>query len=338
MMSNIGIDRRSLLASGLTLSATALAAPAFAQAALQKMDIVSTSGALVVGQLMKDRGYLQKAGIDGRIQAVSDGGKAIAALTGGDADIVVGTGFGQVLTAIEKGAKISILAGAGMLNDAAIYTKRPEIRSLRDLEGRSVGVGALGSLLHQMVALMLKAKGGDPDKVHFVNVGSVVDVFRAVSAGTVDAGPGPADVYDQLDSFGLTALPDGRLWTELPDYTNQATYTTEKVLAEKRDALVRTMAAYARLYRFMQQDESFEAFASARAQANGKDDRVAAQSQWKFYRDYKMFAEDLVLSEQRVAFMQKLNVESGAQKSMMPYDRITDMSLARDAVKLAATL
>ena len=320
----------ALLANGLPLVRSA-----FAAEPLQKFNIVSTSGALVIGQLMKNKGFLKDFGIDGNIQAVSDGSKALGALVGGDADIVVGTGFGQVLTAIEKGAKVKILAGAGMLNDAAIYTKKPEIKSCKDLEGRTVGVGALGALLHQIIVALLKSKGADPSKVNFVNVGSVVDVYRAVSAGVVDAGPGPADIYDQLGKLGLYALSDGRLWTEMPDYTNQATYTTDKILAERRDLIVRTMAAYSRLYRYIQEEDSFADFASARAQANGKDDREAAMAQWKFYRDYKMFATDLVLSEQRFKFMQTLNIDSGAQTSLLAVNQISDMGPAQEAVKLA---
>jgi ABC-type nitrate/sulfonate/bicarbonate transport system substrate-binding protein len=323
------------LGAALVTSSLLFERSAYAAGPLQKFNIVSTSGALVIGQLMKNKGYLQDFGIDGTIQAVSDGTKALGALVGGDADIVVGTGFGQVLTAIEKGAKVKILAGAGMLNDAAIYTKKADIKTCKDLEGRTVGVGALGALLHQIIVAMLKSKGVDPNKVTFVNVGSVVDVYRAVSAGVVDAGPGPADIYDQLGKLGLYALSDGRLWTEIPDYTNQATYTTDKTLVERRDLIVRTLAAYSRLYRFIQEDDSFADFAVARAQANGKDDREAALSQWKFYRDYKMFATDLVLSEQRFKFMQTLNIDSGAQTAMLAVNQISDMGPAQEAVKLA---
>ena len=332
------INRRGLIlgsAASLAASQGALISSALGAEPLQKVNIVSTSGALVIGQLMKNKGFLQDFGIDGNIQAVSDGTKALGALVGGDADIVVGTGFGQVLTAIEKGAKVKILAGAGMLNDAAIYTKKPDIKTCKDLEGKTVGVGALGALLHQIIVALLKSKGADPAKVNFVNVGSVVDVYRAVSAGIVDAGPGPADIYDQLGRLGLFALSDGRLWTEMPDYTNQATYTTEKNITDKRDLMIRTMAAYAKLYRYIQEEDSFAAFAQARAQANGKDDQQAAQSQWKFYRDYKMFASELVLSDQRFNFMQKLNMDSGAQTAMLAINQISDMSLAQDAVKLS---
>jgi hypothetical protein len=43
-----------------------------------------------------------------------------------------------------------------------------------------------------------------------------------------------------------------------------------------------------------------------------------------------------VLSEQRVNYMQQLNVSLGVQKSLLPYSKVSDMSLAQDAIKLLA--
>ena len=36
------------------------------------------------------------------------------------------------------------------------------------------------------------------------------------------------------------------MWTELTEYTNQAAYASVAAIAEKRAAIVRTIAAYAR--------------------------------------------------------------------------------------------
>jgi hypothetical protein len=40
------------------------------------------------------------------------------------------------------------------------------------------------------------------------------------------------------------------------------------------------------------------------------------------------------LSEERVRYMQDLNISLGVQKGLLPYGQVTDMSLARDALKL----
>ena len=40
------------------------------------------------------------------------------------------------------------------------------------------------------------------------------------------------------------------------------------------------------------------------------------------------------MSEERVRYMQQLNVDTGVQKTILPFDKVADMSLARDALKL----
>ena len=46
------------------------------------------------------------------------------------------------------------------------------------------------------------------------------------------------------------------------------------------------------------------------------------------------FAVDITLSEERVRYMQELNLSLGTQKKMLPYEQVVDASLAGDALKL----
>jgi ABC-type nitrate/sulfonate/bicarbonate transport system substrate-binding protein len=194
-----------------------------------------------------------------------------------------------------------------------------------------VGTGSLGALLHQLVVALLRKKGVDEKKVTFVNVGSSTDVFRSIVAGTVDAGP--SEVWQQ-GKFGTRMLADGGFYSDLREYTYQASYSSDRSIATKREAVVRTLAAYGKLYRFLSEAKSREPFVKAFATATGKDNREEAEAQWQFYQDHKPFAVDLVLSEQRVRYMQDLNVSLGVQKGVLPFEQVCDMSLARDAVKL----
>jgi hypothetical protein len=41
-----------------------------------------------------------------------------------------------------------------------------------------------------------------------------------------------------------------------------------------------------------------------------------------------------MLSEERVRYMQALNVSLGVQETVLPYDQVTDMAPARDALAL----
>lgn len=70
---------------------------------------------------------------------------------------------------------------SGLLTSAGSDITRP-----RDLEGKTVGVNGLGSILHVSAAAVIKADGGDPEAVQFVAM-SFPDMASAVSDGTVDA-------------------------------------------------------------------------------------------------------------------------------------------------------
>jgi len=330
--------REALLLGAATLAATACSEQKSGQGQGDPVTIVYTGGnfAATLQQLMKQKRFLQDMGLRPNFISVGDGSKVIGALLSGQADICMASGFGQVLPAIERGGGLKVLAGSEVLLLHLIYSSRPEIKTLKDLEGRTVGVGSLGALLHSITVALLRKNAVDPTRITFVNVGSSADVFRAVVAKVVDAGPSELDYMQQEGKYDVHGLTDGNFWDGLPEYTNQASYASERAIRERRDVLVRTLAAYARLYRFISSPESRDEYLAARSEALGKDEREEALAQWSFFQQHASFATDLALSEERIRYMQDLNVSLGIQKSVLPNARVSDMSLAQDAVKLLA--
>jgi len=342
-------DRRNALlgACAFMIAHGLFAAPAWAQAetkakpTLRPVRIASAQGNQVVTmqELVRSQGYLEDFGIDPEILTVGDGTKLIGALLSGSSDICVFAGFNQTLAAIEKGARMKIIAGASITGQQAVFSAKPEIKSVLDLAGKTVGVGALGAQLHQVMIALLKKKGVDTSGVRFVNIGSSADVFRAIVAKTVDAGPAQADIFNQLEKYKVHMLEGGNFTRDLPEYTWQASFAMDRVIAAHRDLLVRVLAAYGKAYRFVQSDPaSKEAFMRARSRAlGGASFDVAAEEaagQWQFVQDNKPYALDLRISPERVEYMQRLNVDVGAQRKMLPHEQITDMSLAADAVRM----
>ena len=337
-LSRKACSRRRFVSGGLAAGAAARLAMSASAAdratgSLERVNIVATSGTtqLVLAALMNQMGFFTELGLVPNYTNVASGNQVVAALISGEMDICPTSGFTQVLAAIEKGAPLKIIAGGAIKNFYAIVSGNPQVRTLKDLEGHSVGVGALGSQLHQTMIALFRKYGVDAAKVRFANIGASVDVFKAVVARVVDAGA--VEVWLQGGS-GLHILENGRTYESLPEFVNQAAFTSERTLAKKRDVIVRTLAAYARLYRFIMSGDSEAAFIAASAKALGRNDVVAARNQWQFYRDIQPFASGLYLGEDRVRFMQELNVATGSQKSVMPFARVADMSLARDALQL----
>lgn len=333
------MTRRHALLKGLSASGLVLFGPVgMAQSALAAdgVNIVNTSGTsgMTLQALMRQKGYMTKMGVNANIVNVADASRLMGSLISGESDLSTSAGFAQVLPAIEKGGKLKIIAGAQVVPVHAVYSKKPEIKSVKDLVGRTVGTGAPGSLLHTLMVAVLRKYGVDETKVNFVNVGGNLDVFRAVAAGAVDAGPSEVDFFYKQAEYGVHSLVDGELWKELPNFTFQAAYASDKAIETKRDAIVKTLAAFALLYRFADSPDSLDDFAKARAEATGKDERSEAETQWRFNRDNHSYSRDLILSDERINYMQELNKSLGVQKQILPISQVADMSLARDALKL----
>ena len=182
-----------------------------------------------------------------------------------------------------------------------------------------------------MVAVLMK-HDVDPDSVTFVNIGATPDIYRAISAGVVDAGPVNIDVYSQLKG-DLKIIAD--FWTDIPEYPYQGAFTSTDNIKNKRDIIVRALAAYGKLYRFLLTPESKDAYTQAYIAALGGNASAAdAERQWQFTYDNKAFAGNLVIPDKSFDFIQDLNIKTNAQKTKMPVDKFADMSLAQDAVKL----
>jgi ABC-type nitrate/sulfonate/bicarbonate transport system substrate-binding protein len=327
-----------LVSSGLSLgllpgASTALAADG---KPLKPLTIVSSSASLTLtlAGLLQSGHYFSDFGVDATTVNVADGTKINAALIADQADICGGSGFSGLFPAIEKGATLKVLAGAALAPLTGLVSNNPSIKSVSDLVGHTVGVGALGALLHEQVVAVLKKKGIDYHKVTFVNVGSAVDVLKAVTAGTVDAGPIEVGFYDKAAKYNLHPLSDGAFWKELPLYTNQAIFTTDRAIAEKREALVATLAAYCKLYRYIASPASKEAWVKSYTSLGSAFSEEEAIAYCEFFQPAGRLATNLVLSEEQINYIQNLNVELGVQKTVLPFSKVADMSLAQDALKL----
>jgi len=290
---------------------------------------------LVNLELMKSQGFLDRFGINPHKTYVSNGAAAARLVLSGECDAAMQVGFGPALSAIVRGEPLRVLAGSNLLTVHAVYSQQPDIRSLKDLPGRTVGVGPLGALTHQLIYAALLKHDVDPAGVRFVPMGSSSAIFKAMLAGEVEAGFGETDVFDNQAHYRVHALEGGVLWKELPEFPNQASFASETALREKRDVLVRTLAAHVLLYRCLHSPDSWPAYSAAWTSALGEHaDIEEARGQWRFYQDYHPYAEQLQLSESQVRYMQDLNLKMGLQDEILPYGRITDMSLAREALRM----
>ncbi len=300
--------------------------------------IATASGGLnlTMSELLRQQKFLEAFDLTPTVVAMADGSKIVGGIYSGSIDVSPMSGFGQVFPAIERGADLKIINAATLLPGLALFSNKPEVRTLKDLEGKVVGVGAIGSLVHQLTVSVLRKYAVDVTSVRFVNIGSSADIFKGVGAGTVDAGAGPAAFFDDAAAHHLHAVEHGNMTEELPEFTYQAGWTSARMLATKRDTIVRVLAAYATLFRFVADPSSQDAFLKARRAVFPDATEREHVGEWSYLQRFKPFAADLMLTPERVRYMQQVNIDFGIQNEMLPFERVVDLSLAQEAQKLLA--
>jgi NitT/TauT family transport system substrate-binding protein len=138
-------------------------------------------------EVARARGHFAEEGLDVRLVYTRGGVVAMQALVGNAVDYA-GTAFDVALQAYARGAKIARFASTGRLPLFALASApktAKEIRSLKDLENRTVGVAALGTADHTLVIYLMKKAGADPDRVRFATLGT--NIYEPLRLGQVDA-------------------------------------------------------------------------------------------------------------------------------------------------------
>jgi NitT/TauT family transport system substrate-binding protein len=167
-----------LNALGPACAALALALAAFAPLPVRAADRPSVSVAVTRSAdavpffYALERGMFEKAGLGVEYQAMANGGAISAAVAGG----AVNVGFSNVQTLIAAHAKhipFTIIAPGGEYDDgnpttALLVAGDSSLKSAKDLEGKTVAVGALQDLQALSVSAWMSANGGDPGKVRFI--------------------------------------------------------------------------------------------------------------------------------------------------------------------------
>jgi ABC-type nitrate/sulfonate/bicarbonate transport system substrate-binding protein len=335
-------SRRRLLATGALLPLAGGAAPCLASAAAEAsasrlpIKIANASGALnlTMAELMRRERYLESFGLSPDIIGVADGTRILGGIVGGSIDASLMSGFGQVFPAIDRGAPLKIIGGGALLPMLALFSARPDIKTLKDLEGRTLGTGSIGALVYQLTVTLLRKYQVDTTKIRFVNIGSNADIFRAVGAGTIDAGAGEAALISEAARYGVHLIEHGDMSVELPEFTYQAAWTSDRAIATRRGTLVRALAAYARLYRLVQSPAGRQPFLAARRAVFAKAPESEHLANWNFIQRCKPFAVNLSLEPERLRYLQAINIDFKVQKSPLAYERVANMSLAVEALAL----
>jgi NitT/TauT family transport system substrate-binding protein len=138
-------------------------------------------------EVTRDAGYFKNEGLDVQLVYMRGSTAATQALVGGAVDYAA-TSFDDVLQAFNRGAAIKRFYSTARLPLAALAiapNRVNEINSFKDLEGRTVGVVSLGSVVQSLTLFLMQKAGADGKKISFAVLGP--NIYDPVRLGQVDA-------------------------------------------------------------------------------------------------------------------------------------------------------
>jgi NitT/TauT family transport system substrate-binding protein len=159
-------------------------------------------------------GEYKKAGVDVEIVQFKGGSEALKAVMGGSADVVSGY-FDHCVNLAAKGQHLQSFVVYDRYPGFALVVSpkhSAEIKSIKDLANKKIGVSAPGSSTDFFLKYILKKNGVDPNSVGVIGVGLGATAIAAMEQGTVDAAImlDPAVTVLQNNDKNLKILSDTR--------------------------------------------------------------------------------------------------------------------------------
>ncbi len=237
---------RSRALSVMAASIALLPQPARAQSAPVKVRIGSIpADTYAEGYYALDLGLFDKAGLSVEIVPFNNGAAMAAAAAGKSIDIGVGDAT-ELANGVSRGLPFVLIAGGGLYSSASPTTtlcvarSSPIVRA-SELEGQTVAVISLVSLMSSAVKSWLTQNGADVAKIHFVEL-PFPQMPVALERGTVAAATLSEPIMS--DAIGANARVFGKVYDAISkQFLISDWFTTRDWLAKNPDAGKRFVGA-----------------------------------------------------------------------------------------------
>ena len=173
------------------------------RAEVLKIAIPSTTQAVLAFTIARDKGYYRAEGLDVELILMSAPIASRALLSG---DVAVATVGGAGLPPILRGSPFKFLFTTYNRAMFWLYAK-PEIRNVRALKGRRVGVSGIGSGPDSLLREVLRQHGLDASRdVAVLSLGVMPTIFSGLQSGIVDAAMLSPPVTFKAEESGFREL------------------------------------------------------------------------------------------------------------------------------------
>ena len=205
--------------------------------------------------IAEEAGLFKKYNLDFHLVFVASSGIVTAALLGGDADMTLTGGIGNVVAYVWGSTDIVFVGGIKNVMTQSLVAggaiKRPE-----DLKGKKIAVSRIGGNTHYFTIQALRRYGLEPNRdFSFIQSGGDPEAFAALVAGQVDAAAltPPTDARALASGFQYVLYgPDLKI-----PYAATAFVTKRSVIAKRTAVIGQFMKAMAEAAKIEHTDREF---------------------------------------------------------------------------------
>jgi len=236
-----------------------LLAPVLTHAASAPDKLVGIHSARVMSQslpwMAEEAGLFKKHSIDFNLVFISSSSIVTAALLGGDAEMTLTGGIGNVIAYVRGSTDVVFVGGVKNVMTQSLVAggalKRPE-----DLKGKRIAVSRIGGNTHYFTIQALRRHGLEPNRdFSFMQSGGDPEALAALMSGNVEAAAltPPSDAKALANKFHYVLYgPDLKI-----PYAATAFVTRRSVIAKRPQVVGNFMRAMAEAAKIMHSDREF---------------------------------------------------------------------------------
>lgn len=287
---------------------------------------ISVSGSynmiFLAAGVAQHKGFFKDEGLEADIVVMS-APASLAALSNGDIDYTLLTG--SVIRGAIRGLPMRIAAGL-MTSSAHVFLARPEIKSIKDLSGKRIGLAGFGDATHVLARMILAKQGIDPDKeVQFIGLGSDSGRFNALQQNLADmvvTSP-PWDFEGKQLGYNILARA-----YEHVNYPLAGVGVNLKSLQSNRTQVKRVVKSLVRASRFMRENRE-ESVKILIAWGKGKPEHAYAS----YDSTVKVISADGSIPDDGLKLLIDQAKRDLKVSQEIPLNEIADFSLLREVQK-----
>lgn len=274
-------------------------------------------------------GFGAKRGLKIELLQIKAGATLMKALIAGELDSV-DMGAAESIVAGARGTGVKIV-GCTWPGVPQVVLAKAEIKTLADLKGKNVAISSPGSLPDLLFRGMLDAANVPFSDVKLATQGADLDRYKSLISGITDAAV-VSNEFEAVMPPNIKVLAKGS--TTVPKFIRLCVATSSKVLAERRDDLVRFIAAEMDAYKYAATHRDANIKLAHEMTHAKPDDKRAEFIIDQAIRD-KQIDPSLAIPADRIDWMQELFVKAGVIPKTVPTASLIDTSVRDDAAKLA---